>query len=114
MTERTPRDAALSFATHLADRAYEAAYALTALDYRQAVSLETLRAEFEEMIPDDWGEVGPVAVEHTMTDWPDKQDADLLWVYVSIGGDVYSEAVTLVVTSEGGEPRIRQVELGRP
>jgi hypothetical protein len=49
-----------------------------------------------------------------MTSWPDKQPADLGWAYVSIGGDVYSEAVTVVVTSEEGTPRVRAVEFGRP
>jgi hypothetical protein len=49
-----------------------------------------------------------------MTSWPGKQPADLGWAFVSIGGDVYSEAVIVVVTSENGEARIREVEFGRP
>jgi hypothetical protein len=49
-----------------------------------------------------------------MTSWPSKQPSDIGWAYVSIGGDVYSEAVTVVVTSEQGEAKIREVEFGRP
>jgi hypothetical protein len=33
---------------------------------------------------------------------------------VSIGGNTYSEAITVVVTSENGQQRIREVEFGRP
>lgn len=36
------------------------------------------------------------------------------WVYVSIGGDVYSEAVTVVVTMDDESLRVRDVEFGRP
>jgi hypothetical protein len=49
-----------------------------------------------------------------MDRWPDKRASDLLWVYVSIGGDVYSEGLVAVLTSEDDEPRIREVEFGRP
>ncbi len=33
---------------------------------------------------------------------------------VSIGGDVYSEAVTSIVTLEGEAPKIREIEYDRP
>jgi len=49
-----------------------------------------------------------------MATWPGKQPADIGWAYVSIGGEVYSEAITVVVTSESGEAKIREVEFGRP
>jgi hypothetical protein len=34
--------------------------------------------------------------------------------YVSVGGDTYSEAVTVVVTLEEDALRVRTVEFGRP
>jgi hypothetical protein len=49
-----------------------------------------------------------------MEEWPGKKPADVGWAYVSVGGDVYSEAVTVVVTREGDLLKIRTVEFGRP
>jgi hypothetical protein len=49
-----------------------------------------------------------------MESWPGKEPSDVGWVYVGIGGDVYSEAVTVVVTLEDGELKVRTVEYGRP
>ena len=57
---------------------------------------------------------GLLEVGQTMEAWPDKQPHDVGWAYVSIGGDVYSEAVTVVVARENGRLVIRQVEFGRP
>jgi hypothetical protein len=42
--------------------------------------------------------VGPVAVTCTMGTWPDKRPSDVGWIYVNLGGDVYSEGVTVIVT----------------
>ena len=105
---------ALSFAQHLANRSYESAYALTTQQYQADVALEQMQEEFEEIIPEDWGEVAPIEVGETMQSWPQQQASDLMWLYVSLGGDVYSEAVTVVVALEDDQPRIRTVEFGRP
>ena len=78
------------------------------------MSLEQLQQSFEAIVPDDWGEMGPIEVGETMTSWPGKQAADIAWVYVSIGGNVYSEAITVVVTSEDESLKIREIEFGRP
>jgi hypothetical protein len=107
-------EVALEFAKSLAARDYPRAYGMTSHGYRQTNTVDQLRTGFEAVVPSDWGAVGPIEVGHTMTSWPDKQPADLGWAYVSIGGDVYSEAVTVVVTSEEGTPRVRAVEFGRP
>ena len=55
-----------------------------------------------------------VQVMEVMTEWPDKQPADVGWAYAAMAGDDGSEAVTVVVTSEGGRHCIRSVEWGRP
>ena len=50
-----------------------------------------------------------------MSDWPGKQPSDLEWVYVTLGGHTYSEAVIVVVgRGADGALHIREVEFGRP
>ena len=66
------------------------------------------------MIPIDWGEVSPIEISETMVEWPAKESSDIAWVYVILGGDVYSEALTLIVTDENGLIKIRDIEFGRP
>ena len=105
---------ALDFARALASRAYSTAYAMTSSEYQRANSVAELQAAFEAIVPTDWGTVGPIEVGHTMDAWPDKQPSDAGWAYISIGGDMYSEALTLVVTREGDGLKIRSVEFGRP
>ncbi|HET7696098.1 MAG TPA: hypothetical protein VFK57_10350 [Vicinamibacterales bacterium] len=105
---------ALRFARALTDRDYAAAYEMTSRDYRRGVTLEAMRTAFESMVPAEFGAIGSVEAGLTMDSWPDKQPADAGWVYVSIAGDVYSEAVTVVVTREDGALKVRAVEFGRP
>jgi hypothetical protein len=114
ITSATCQAAALSFTRHLVDRAYDQAYAMTTATYRAGVTLERMKEDFEAMIPLDWGAADPIETVQTMDDWPDKRASDRLWVYVSIGGDVYSEGLVAVVACEEDEPRIRAVEFGRP
>ena len=105
---------ALTFTELLAARDYATAYDLTAQEYRWQITLAELQAAFEEIVPLDWGDIGPLEIGQTLTDWPGKQPADLGWVYVSIGGDIYSEAITVIITLENGHPKIREIEFGRP
>lgn len=113
-TKEACHAAALSFTQHLAERAYAEAYAMTSQGYREAISLENLQEEFEEIVPLDFGDIGPIEIVQTLESWPAKQDSDLVWIYVSIGGDVYSEGLVVVLADEAGEPRVRDVEFGRP
>ena len=87
---------------------------MTSEAYREGTHVDELKAAFDAMVPSDWGRIGPITVGETMTTWPGWQPGDLGWAYVSIGGDVYSEAITVVVTAERGAARIRHVEFGRP
>jgi hypothetical protein len=105
---------ALAFVEALATRDYDVAYALTSRDYRDSTSLKALQAAFETIVPVDWKAVGPIEVGETMEDWPGKEPSDVGWAYVSVGGDVYSEAIVVIVTLEEGELRVRTVEFGRP
>ena len=108
------RQVALEFAKALATRQYASAYAMTSREYQQESTLDQLRANFEAIVPSDWGAADPIEVGQTMTEWPGLRPSDLGWVYVSIGGEVYSEALTVVVTLDDGAARIRAVEFGRP
>ncbi|WP_343880928.1 hypothetical protein [Rhodanobacter caeni] len=105
---------ALEFTKSLAAREYQKAYAMTSQEYRKRTTAEQLRTAFENIVPTDWGQIGPIDVGQTMSSWPGKRPDDVGWAYVSIGGDVYSEAITVVVASEGGESKIGEVEFGRP
>ena len=89
---------------------------MTSQDYQRHTSVQQLRTAFEAIVPTDWGTIGPVTVVQTMTQWqsPARQPSDLGWVYVGIGGDAYSEAVTAIITLENGRPKVREVEFGRP
>jgi hypothetical protein len=46
--------------------------------------------------------------------YPHMHASDLASVYVAISGVYYNEAVSVIVTLEDGEPRIRELEWGRP
>jgi hypothetical protein len=112
--DRNYTGVALAFANALASRDYAGAYALASRSYRESRSLDDMRAEFETIVPLDWTTVGPIEIGQTMQDWPGRKPTDAGWVYVSVGGDVYSEAITVVVTREDDELKVRTVEFGRP
>jgi hypothetical protein len=104
----------LKFASALASRDYPTAYAMTSSDYQRSITLDEMRAGFEAIVPTDWRTIGPVEVGHVMEIWPAKQPSDVGSVYISIGGDVYSEAMTVVVMLEADTLKVRTVEFGRP
>lgn len=105
---------ALNFAKALVNREYSTAFAMTTAGYQRRTTLEQMRAAFEAIVPPDSGTAGAVEAGHTMESWPDQQPSDLGWVYVSIGGDVYSEALIVIVALEDGAMKVRDVEFGRP
>ena len=105
---------ALQFTEALTDRDYSKAYAMVSSEYRNRMSLDKMKLDFESIVPSDWGPIGSIEIGTTLENWPDKQPSDLGWAYVSIGGDVYSEGVTVVITLEDGEAKICAVEFGRP
>lgn len=105
---------AVNFARALTNRDFESAYAMTSSDFQRRVPLEEMRAGFEALLPAEFGDVTSVDIGLTMDSWPDKEPSDVAWVYVSIGGDVYSEAVTVVVTMENDSLKVRDVAFGRP
>jgi tetratricopeptide (TPR) repeat protein len=117
--------AARDFAEHLAGGDFAAARELLASNLR-SMSADALREEYLQMMgagefdeadadadEGDGGEV-TVMVMSSSADMPDLDVRDLGWVYVAISNALCSEAVTVVVTEEDGEARIRELEWGRP
>lgn len=107
-------DLALRFTEHLARDEFANAYALTSSEFQEEHPLGTLEEEFRSMCGEGFGPIGPIEVVGGIENWPDKKPQDVQWVYVSIGGSTYSEAVTCVVAQDAGELRIREIEWGRP
>ena len=92
------------FAKHLVAHDYAAANAML------VTPAPDLQKQYETMV-ESIGKVTGTQVMNTMTAWPDKQPTDTGWAYVSINGELGSEAVTVVVTRD---KKIRTVEWGRP
>ncbi len=108
------KEVALQFTEALVNRDYPLAYSMTSKAFKSQFTADQMRADFETIVPTDWQTVGPIGVGEFMQTWPDKKPSDVAWVYVYIGGDEYSEAVTLTIANEDGDLKIRDVEYGRP
>ena len=105
---------AVSFATALTDGEFQAAHDMLAPNLQAGTPVAELQGNFEQMV--EYGR-SPARVDgfvQTMDDWPAKGDTDLGWAYVSICGDDFAEAVTVVVTLVDGNMAIGSVEWGRP
>jgi len=105
---------ALEFTKALAERQYSKAYEMTSQEFRSHSTVDKLKIDFETIIPPDFGPIDPIEVAQTMSNWPGRQSSDVGWAYVSIGGEVYSEALVVIVTLENGKEKIREIEYGRP
>ena len=109
---------ALQFANALASRKYAVAYALTSSEFKKKNSLAEMQKSCESMLSiyptQEITHVEIFELEEAMTDWRGKQPEDVGWVYVSVGNENVVEAVTVVVTKEDEQLKIREVEFGRP
>ena len=108
---------ALKFAGDLKNERFESAHAQLTQANRLMWSSSSLQKQYEEMISYGDGPTLHLNVEVTddMKDWlSEKRKEDLGWVYVSMRGEDFSEAVVLIFTEENGEPKIREIEWGRP
>ena len=105
---------ATAFAQALVDGRFEDAHSMLTDDLKDRVPVERLQAAYEGLV--EYG-TGPVQVDDqltTMEEWPDKRTNDVGWAYISISGTDFVEAVTVVVSREGDELKIRNIEWGRP
>ena len=95
---------------------FEAAHALLADETQRTYSPAALKTAVTDMIAYAEAPLQHATVmrEVVMEDWPDKQPGDLAWVYVSLQGESFSEAVTVVLADTKRGARIRELEWGRP
>jgi hypothetical protein len=108
MFDQAQKTLALTFAHALAARDYEQAYGMLSEGAQSRITRDALREEFEAMIPPDWGDVSPIALQENPA-W------DEMFLYVVLGGPVYSEAVIVdAMTSEHGTPKVERFQFGRP
>ena len=67
-----------------------------------------MQERFELMIPLDFGDVAPIEIVSDPS-W------DAMFVYVSLGGPIYSEAIIVsAFAEENGRQTVDAVEFGRP
>ena len=107
---------ALEFGHAIARCDYAAAHSLLTKDAQAIHSQESLKQSVDEMIAVGDGPITEVVLvsECILEDWPGKQEGDVGYVYVSLDGDGFCEAVTVTLTNEAGRIRIRDLEWGRP
>jgi len=55
-----------------------------------------------------------VMEEFMLEEWPAKQDGDVASIYISLEGENFCEAVSVIVTQEDGDLRLRDLQWGRP
>ena len=108
MFDQAQKTMALSFARALAARDYGQAYGMLSAAAQARMTLDALRDDFTAMIPLDWGDVDPIALVEDPA-------FDEIFLYVVLGGPVYSEAVMIeAFTAEHGTPKIERFQFGRP
>ena len=115
-------DIALCFARALVAKKYTDAADMLADSLKLSCSPEFLRKQLEEMI---WYEedehrwptsiqVVTAADNSDMEKWKRRNLDDFGWAYVAINGADYSEAVAIIITRDGQQLMIREIEWGRP
>jgi hypothetical protein len=102
------------FGKLIAKADYRAAHSLLTKEAQQVYSSQDFKKSVEQMT-DYWsGPIEEVISDLILEDWPAKQDKDIGIVYVSLIGDGVCEAVTVTLTEENSDTRIRYLEWGRP
>jgi hypothetical protein len=108
MFKQEQKALALEFARSLSMRSYEKAYGMLSANLQSLMSLNDVREQFESMIPLDWGEVDPLELNENPA-WDEK------FLYVVLGGDVYSEAIVInSFITDGTVVKINSFDFGRP
>lgn len=109
---------AQQFGNYLTQVDYSTAHGLLSLKLQQQYSPQTLRQTVEAMI--DYGS-GPIQTAIVMedcllTEWqyPPMEPQDVVWLYISLEGEDFLEAVSVIVCQQGEKLAIRWLEWGRP
>jgi hypothetical protein len=107
-------DVAAEFAEALVNGKYEVAYAMLGSTLEQEYTPDELGNEYEAMVEYGDSNVKSDGVLDTMEDWPTRKPMDVGWAYVSITGDEFAEAITVIVSVENDVLKISNIEWGRP
>lgn len=102
------------FAWDLVDGRFAQAHAKLSPQLQAEYDLASLESTYTDMVSYAETPIDDVAAQPPETDMPDMGEFDRIWVYVSIGSDDISEAVTLVVSERDGVKSITSLEWGRP
>lgn len=105
---------AFQFASAIANSNFPEAYGLLSEEQQNEQSPEMLEEGFKKMIEYRKGPVRHIELINEMMEWPAKEAHDVGWAYVAILGDEFSEAVSVVVSEENTQYKIRKIEWGRP
>jgi hypothetical protein len=105
---------ALKFARALADGDFDVAYSMLTTGTRNAMSVEDLIEQYDEMISYGDGPANLCEVMIVDDHMPKFGKHDLAWVYVAICGPGFSEAVAVVVVDEGHTTALRIDSWRRP
>ena len=81
---------------------------------QQELTAADLGERFEAMVEYGGSPARVDGFTQTLESWPDKKQDDVGWVYVSISGDDFGEAVTVVVSADNSGMSISSIEWGRP
>src|SRR5215831_5596720 len=108
---------AVAFASALAKGDFAVAHELLAPEFRTRLTPAVLSEELHAMFQ-SYADGEPTGIHYDeqffMTDWPAKEAHDVGWAYVSIVGDSFVEAVTVIIADFDGTLLIREIEWGRP
>ncbi|UAJ72930.1 hypothetical protein IQE94_00760 [Synechocystis sp. PCC 7339] len=109
---------AQQFGNYLAQGDYDGSHGLLCPALQQQYSPSTLQADVEGMIDYGSGSIHSAIVmaECLLTEWqyPPMEANDLAWVYVSLEGEDFLEAVSVIVHQQEEKLAIRWLEWGRP
>jgi hypothetical protein len=108
------KELATQFGSSLTKKDFALAHSMLCQLLQEKLSPESLKQEFESMISYGEGLLENVDVMEAFEDWPAKQQNDIGWAYVAITGQNFSEAVSLIISNENGQARVREIEWGRP
>jgi hypothetical protein len=79
-----------------------------------AVAATDLSLEFELLAKDMGGVTGIGEPMVILQEWPDMSANDRAMVYVPLEGDVFSEAITVIISQTDDALCISSIEWGRP
>ena len=109
-------EVAEQFGTLIAKTDYTSAHKLLTKKEQVTYSPNDFKKAVEEMTAYAPGPIEEVVVmkDHILDDWPDKEASDVASMYVSLSGDGFCEAVSIILANECDDIRIRELEWGRP